>query len=84
MARIDRDGNLILEIAIAPDRTWTSAEQMYREVRDAAEVALLEALANPDIQDYMELVMDARETDVDPGDSPGDDGEINDIVDLMN
>lgn len=57
MARIERDRTMILEIAIPRDTRFHSAQEMYAAVRDAAEEALVEALADAELQDYMELVM---------------------------
>ena len=83
MARIERDGTLVLEIAISPDTAWTSAEEMYQAVRDAAEEALVEALGDTELQEYMGMVM-GGEGEAGSAEVPEDDGEVGELVKLMN
>jgi len=83
MARIERDGTLVLEIAISPDTAWTSAEEMYQAVRDAAEEALIEALGDAEMQNYMGLIMGGA-GEAGSAEAPEDDGEVGELVKLMN
>ena len=57
MARVDKDGNLILEITLDCSVKYSTAEEMYMSVLAAAEAVFVDALGDPEIQDRMEAVL---------------------------
>jgi len=83
MARIEKDGTLVLELAIGPETKWRSSEELFASLHQAAEEAYLEAVADPEMQNYMGLIMGGA-GEAGSAEAPEDDGEVGELVKLMN
>jgi len=83
MPRLNGRGDLVLEVIVPHDVSWSSMHHLLAELKEAVVTAYTEAVNDPIIREEMERVVAAQV--VEEGDEAVEDDEIDgELVELMN